>query len=973
MKNYVFTRLLALFLGVFTLFSFSFLLADDFYFTPPADAWGLVPARVAVVNPATRSKEEKTLSLRGTWDFCPDPTVLGRHRMGKGPDWNEPDWSDKRSIEVPGCWENQGVGVPGDSRTWDAVFDNCVRPLKNTYWGPARYRKSVTIPADWPDAQNGRIWLAVGGVRTEAYLWVNQKRVAHVNNYCGTYKFDITDYVTPGEEAQIVATVRNDSPSRKGQMTSFNQFGGFYRDLELQATPGRWIDDLWVRGDLDEKTAEVHLKIAAIDERFAAQYPEAQVTILTLDGKEMVSKKISLDSKADCQKTVTLAMNEQVAWSPENPQLYVAEVRLLDTDGQVGAAASQRFGIKKFEVRGDRFYLNNKPYYLRGYGDDWIYPVTLISPADKAEHLKNFRVIKEAGFNAVRLHTHCELPEYFEAADEAGVLVQPELPYYHDITVEAFEFDPVRDLQELCAHYRRYVSFAVYSLGNEGHLGSPLDTELYRWVKTNDPDRLIQHQDGGCNITEGERKNADFDTPNSYQGATSILPWEPGTFDYLTVPFVAHEYLNLAVKMDPRSEPLFTGGLPAPLTVADYEKRLRDVGLDRSWGDRCLKGAAAVQAYYQKQGVEAARIDPACDGFSYWTLLDVMVPVRGTYSGQGLFDAFYRTKEGGFTPKRFAEFNAPTVLLATLAQEREIFTSGETITADLAVSHFGAETIPAGKIEWSLIPCGNSDGPQENHSDAASDDAAAGQPEALASGSLECAAIPTGFVGSLGRVEIPIPALEKPCRSELRTRINDSSVMNRWNVWLFPDNAHPSSGPAAVTVAAAGELLNAVKRVFPEAVDFETAANLPAEAVVVLNPDVDDAALEKALAQKRRILAVGTAEGDPNVTLGWWWLGEQLGTGFDDQHKAFGDFPLSETLDGLWFRIFKLGRDLKTPSRFATLTPLAVGETVDSYRVSAAAGTIDDARVLATFGLDLTADLPEAKSLLANFVRFLAE
>ena len=959
------TRLFSLFLGIFTIFSFSLVQADDFYFNPPADAWGLVPAHVAVVNPATRSKEEKVLSLRGTWDFCLDETVLGRHRMGKGPDWNEPDWSDTRSIEVPGCWENQGVGEPGDSHTWDPIFDNCVRPLKNTYWGPARYRKSVTIPSDWPDAQNGRIWLAVGGVRTEAYLWVNQKRVAHVNNYCGTYKFDITDYVTPGEEAEIVATVRNDSPSRKGQMTSFNKFGGFYRDLELQATGGRWIDDLWVRGDLDKKSAEVHLKITAIDEHFAQKYPEARVTILTLDGEEIVSQNIPLDSALDSQKTVTLAMDNLIAWSPENPQLYVAEVRLLDKTGHVGAAASQRFGIKKFEVRGDRFYLNNQPYYLRGYGDDWIYPLTLISPADKAEHLKNFRVIKEAGFNAVRLHTHCELPEYFEAADESGVLVQPELPYYHDITTEAFEFDPMRDLQELCANYRRFVSFAVYSLGNEGHLGSPLDTELYRWAKTNDPDRLIEHQDGGCNITEGERKNADFDTPNGYNGATSILPWPVGTFDYLTVPFVAHEYLNLAVKMDPRSEPLFTGGLPAPLKIADYEARLNEVGLDRSWGDRCLKGAAAVQSYYQKQGVEAARIDPHCDGFSYWTLLDVMVPVRGTYSGQGLFDAFYRPKEGGFTPKQFAQFNAPTVLLATFPQEREIFSSGETITADLAISHFGTEPVPAGKVEWSLVASEDS---AENSGHT--NDSASGNSQPLAAGTVDFAAIPTGFVGSLGSVKITVPALKKPCRAEWITRINGSAIQNRWNVWLFPETASSSE---TIQVAATAELLEAVKRVFPNAVDFETAKNLPAEAVVVLNPDTDTAALEKALAQKRRILAVGTAEGDPNVALGWWWLGEQLGTGFDARHEAFGDFPLSETLDGLWFRIFKLGRDLKTPSRFATLSPLAVGETVDSYRVSAAAGRIDGANVLATFGLDLTADLPEAKSLLANFVRYLAK
>ena len=162
--------------------------------------------------------------------------------------------------------------------------------------------------------------------------------------------------------------------------------------------------------------------------------------------------------------------------------------------------------MRKIEVRGKRFFLNDKPIFLRGFGDDSVYPLSLVSPASKEEHLKHLNIARAAGFNYVRCHTHCEWPEYYEAADEAGIMVQPELPYYGDYPTEAFCFDPMRDLVELYRHYRRYVSFTTYCTGNEGLLGKPLDKEIYKLAKRLDPNRLVLHQDGGVNTAE----NSDF-------------------------------------------------------------------------------------------------------------------------------------------------------------------------------------------------------------------------------------------------------------------------------------------------------------------------------------------------------------------------------------------------------------------------------------------------------------------------------
>ena len=64
--------------------------------------------------------------------------------------------------------------------------------------------------------------------------------------------------------------------------------------------------------------------------------------------------------------------------------------------------------MRKIEVRGSRFFSNNKPFFVRGYGDDFVYPLTLVSPASREEHRRHLAIARRAGFNYVRLHTHCE-------------------------------------------------------------------------------------------------------------------------------------------------------------------------------------------------------------------------------------------------------------------------------------------------------------------------------------------------------------------------------------------------------------------------------------------------------------------------------------------------------------------------------------------------------------------------------------
>ena len=198
------------------------------------------------------------------------------------------------------------------------------------------------------------------------------------------------------------------------------------------------------------------------------------------------------------------------------------------------------------------------------------------------------------------------------------------------------------------------------------------------------------HQDGTFNTAE----NSDF-----RNGPINV--WEPGSFA-CDAPFVAHEYLNLTVKQDPRLAPKFSGVMLPPVSLETRDQWLANAGLNRRWGDACQDAAHALQRHYQKQGLEAARMDPGCDGYDFWTIVDVVVKQGNTYSAQGFLNPFWEPKSNGFTPEEFRAFNAATVLLLKTEPSQPIAVSGDRVRADFWISHYGEQPLKQAKLSWVL-------------------------------------------------------------------------------------------------------------------------------------------------------------------------------------------------------------------------------------------------------------------------------
>ena len=77
--------------------------------------WGGREERPAVVNPVLQDKSGNVVSLRGEWEFSANPMKAPWRNGGWQQPWRKEKWPDSRRIMVPGCWEAQGVGEPGQS------------------------------------------------------------------------------------------------------------------------------------------------------------------------------------------------------------------------------------------------------------------------------------------------------------------------------------------------------------------------------------------------------------------------------------------------------------------------------------------------------------------------------------------------------------------------------------------------------------------------------------------------------------------------------------------------------------------------------------------------------------------------------------------------------------------------------------------------------------------------------------------
>ena len=150
-------------------------------------------------------------------------------------------------------------------------------------------------------------------------------------------------------------------------------------------------------------------------------------------------------------------------------------------------------------------------------------------------------------------------------------------------------------------------------------------------------------------------------------------------------------------------------------------------------------------------------------GFELLDLHDF--PGQGT-ALVGVLDPFWEEK-GYVTAAEYSRFCNSTVPLARLA--KRVFTSDETLNAQIEVAHFGSEPLKAAVTSWKLV---------------------ADTGSTFAGGKLDTKDIPVDNGTTLGNVSVDLKNTKAPARYKLVVTIQRADgaklAENDWDVWVYP-------------------------------------------------------------------------------------------------------------------------------------------------------------------------------------------
>ena len=379
------------------------------------------------MHPRPQLTREQWQDLCGRWEFAHDDEDAG---LAAG--WWRGDKPFDRVITVPFPPESSASGV----------HEPAPRPV---VW----YRRTFTAPAA------ERLLLHFGAVDYRARVWVNGTQVAtHVGGHA-PFHVDITHVLVSGEQVVVVrAEDRVDDLTQprgkqywepEPEVIWYHRTTGIWQPVWLEPLPATHIGELEWRPSAAAGTVAL---------RAGIEGPATGLSLrvrLTLGDRVLADDRYAVDG-GSVARSITLPRGD-FRWSPADPRLIDAEVSLVRGDAAVDTVRSY-VGLRDVGIRDGRFTLNGERLFLRLVLAQGYWPESHLAAPSEDALRREVELIKELGFNGVRVHQKVEDPRFLYWCDRLGLLVWGEMANAYEYSVDGV----ARFTAEWLAVVRRDVS-----------------------------------------------------------------------------------------------------------------------------------------------------------------------------------------------------------------------------------------------------------------------------------------------------------------------------------------------------------------------------------------------------------------------------------------------------------------------------------------------------------------------------------
>lgn len=474
------------------------------------------------------------INLNGTWKFKYIPGTASGPGSSEfqAKDYNDSGWDN---IRVPLSWEMANYGKP--------VYTNVGYPFSNnppnansgmSQYGVTDdnatgfYRRTINIPATWKDK---RVFIHFDGVYSAAVVWVNGKYVGYSQSSNTDAEFDITGFVTTGDNQLSVRVYRwCDGSYLEGQ--DMWHLSGIHRDVYLVATPKVFVSDHYITSSLNNEatSGSMSVKLTVDNRNTVSTTKTLQVSLLDADDNQIATGTQTYSGTSTAEKTVTLSgLSNLRPWSAEDPYLYTVVVSQKDESGAEEMAFSTKYGFRNITKSGNLIYINNKRVYFKGVNTQDTHP-EYGRAIDMETMMKDLTMMKKANVNTVRTSHYPRQPKMYAMMDALGFYVMDEADvechYNQDLSSDRSWITAMDDrTKRMVLRDRNHPSVIFWSLGNECGGGSNFST-TYTTCKSLDS-RFVHYEGAGSGTNYSDLGSNMYPTVSSVRGNRSGLNGKP--------------------------------------------------------------------------------------------------------------------------------------------------------------------------------------------------------------------------------------------------------------------------------------------------------------------------------------------------------------------------------------------------------------------------------------------------------------